>query len=70
MITAAQVRGARAILRMKVAELAELADVSPNTIIRVEADKGVNTTTLKALQAALEGAGIRFAGECVCPPAA
>lgn len=50
-------------LRWTVAEVAERADVSPNTVTRVEADKSVNTATLKAMQAAYEAAGIVFMSE-------
>ena len=63
MIIGSQVRGARAILRMTVAELAAAAHVAPNTIVRFEADRGVNTTTLTAIQRALEAAGIVFVPE-------
>src|SRR5476649_2609175 len=40
MVLGSQVRGARAILRLTVAGLASLAHVAPNTIVRIEADKG------------------------------
>ena len=54
-------------LRLTVADVAKLADVSPNTVVRVEAEKPVNTTSLRAIQAALETAGATFRGdECVC----
>lgn len=69
MMTAAQARGARAMLGWRVAEAAEKAEVSPNTVTRVEGDGSVNTTTLRAMQAAYEAAGIRFTADgCVCPP--
>lgn len=60
MVMADQVRAARAVLRLTVAGLADLASVSPNTIVRVEADKGVHSATLLAIQRALEAAGIEF----------
>lgn len=60
MIMGSQVRGARAMVKMKVAELAEAAQVAPNTVVRLEADKGVNLTTLAAIQRALEEAGVEF----------
>ena len=47
-------------LRWTVADVAERADVSPNTVTRVEAEKPVNTATLKAMQAAYEAAGVVF----------
>jgi transcriptional regulator with XRE-family HTH domain len=69
MISGAQARAARAILRWTVADVAQRSDVAPNTVTRVEADKSVNTTTLKALQAAYEAGGIVFRdGTCVCAP--
>jgi transcriptional regulator with XRE-family HTH domain len=46
--------------KLTVAQLALQADVAPNTITRVEADKSVNTATLRVIQAALEAAGIEF----------
>jgi len=48
---------------MGVRDLAKLADVSPNTITRVEAGYPSNSTTLRALQSALEGAGVEFIPE-------
>lgn len=47
-------------LRLTVAELARAADVSPNTVVRIEADKSGNTSTLSAVRQALEEMGIRF----------
>lgn len=56
-------------LKWTVAEIADRAQVSPNTVTRVEADRSVNTATLKAIQAAYEHAGIHFRGnDCVCRP--
>jgi transcriptional regulator with XRE-family HTH domain len=56
-------------LKMTVADLAQRAKVSPNTVVRVEADKPVNPATLAVLRAAFEAAGIRFTdGGCVCSP--
>ncbi len=54
---------ARAALRVAVRDLAKLADVSPNTITRVEAGYPSHPTTLGALQSALEGAGVEFIPE-------
>lgn len=69
MITGTQARGARAMLRLTVAAVAQAAGIAPNTIIRVEADKSVNTGTLDAIQTVYEAAGVRFTGEgCVCAP--
>lgn len=63
MITGSQARAARAMAKLTVAELAQRADVAPNTITRVEADKSVNTATLRVIQAALEAAGVIFIPE-------
>lgn len=63
MVTGSQVRMARAALRMGVRELANTADVSPNTVTRVEADGSVNSSTLAAIRRALEGAGVQFIPE-------
>lgn len=63
MIEGSQVRAARALLKWKVEDLAKNAQVSPNTVVRFEAEKGVNMATLKAIQAALEEAGILFIHE-------
>ena len=54
---------ARAALKMGVRELAQAADVSPNTVTRVEAGLSANSSTLAALQRALEAAGIEFISE-------
>jgi hypothetical protein len=40
-----------------------LAHVAPNTIVRFEADKGVNMATAAAIQRALEAAGVEFIAE-------
>jgi transcriptional regulator with XRE-family HTH domain len=60
MIAPAQARGARAMLRWTLTELSRRAEVSPNTIIRFEAEKSVNTGTIAAIERALEAAGIEF----------
>jgi transcriptional regulator with XRE-family HTH domain len=56
----AQARMARAALQLGVRELAALAKVSPNTITRVEAGLPANSSTVSAIRAALEAAGIVF----------
>ena len=63
MMTGSQARASRATLRWTVADVAVKAGVAPNTVTRVEADKSVNTATLKAMQAAYEIAGIQFIPE-------
>ncbi len=63
MVTGAQVRMARAALRMDVRALAKAADVSPNTVTRVEAENSANSSTLAAIRRALEEAGVQFIPE-------
>lgn len=63
MVTGAQIRMARAALKWGVRDLAEKAQVSPNTVTRIEADNGANSSTLSALQRALEAAGVEFIAE-------
>ena len=47
-------------LKLTVAEVARMAGVAPNTIVRVEADKSVNSATLQVIRHALEEAGVQF----------
>jgi transcriptional regulator with XRE-family HTH domain len=69
MISSAQCRAARAILRWSVKELAEKAHLSPNTVVRFENEVGSsNATTQVMLQQAFETAGVRFTGGGVLPP--
>ena len=61
MITAAQLRAARALLGIDQRKLAELSGLSLPTIQRMEGSEGVirgNVDSLMKLVAALEGAGI------------
>lgn len=64
MITGAQVRGARGILKLEQRGLADRAGVSVETIKRLEKIDGplltATGTTLHAIQTALESAGIEF----------
>lgn len=60
MITGSQARMARAGLRLGVREVAAAAKVSPATLSRVEADQPANASTLAAIRAALEAAGVVF----------
>ena len=65
MITSAQIKAARALLGITVANLAELAGVGFTTIIRLESADGVpngNIKTFDAVQKAFEKAGIEFIG--------
>ena len=65
MITSAQIRSARTMLKITAADLALLSKVGISTIKRFELAEGVpagNIKTLKALKLALENAGIEFIG--------
>jgi predicted transcriptional regulator len=66
MLTSEQIRAARAMLRIEQRELAERSGVSLETIKRIERTPGVvsaYTSTVAAIQAALEDAGIEFIPE-------
>ena len=63
MITAEQIRAARALLRWSAEELARASGVGHSTIRRMEASTGIpaaSTRNLAAIQRALEAAGIDF----------
>lgn len=65
-VTAEQLRAARGLLRIGQQELAEMSGVSNPTIRRLEAMDGElsgHTSTIRALQAALEAAGVQFIPE-------
>jgi transcriptional regulator with XRE-family HTH domain len=66
MITAGQLRAARALLQIDQRRLAELSGLSVPTIQRMEASEGVirgNVDSLTKLVAALNAAGIELIGE-------
>ena len=66
MLSSDQIRGARAILRLSQADLAEAASVSLETIKRLEAMHGelkVRLDTLTRIKDALERAGVEFIPE-------
>ena len=66
MITAMQLRAARALLGMDQRRLAELSGLSVPTIQRMEGSDGVvrgNVDSLVKLVAALESAGLELIGE-------
>jgi transcriptional regulator with XRE-family HTH domain len=66
MITAAQLRAARALLGMDQRALAEACGLSLPTIQRMEASEGVirgNVESLMKLTAALDAAGVDLIGE-------
>lgn len=62
-ITGAQIRAARALLRWTADELANTASVGLSTIRRAEAEDGpppITAANLKLVRIALEAAGIEF----------
>jgi transcriptional regulator with XRE-family HTH domain len=66
MMTAAQLRAARALLGIDQRQLAELSGLSVPTIQRMEASDGVirgNVDSLMKLIGALEGAGLELLAE-------
>jgi len=66
MISAGQLRAARALLGIDQRDLADLSDLSAPTIQRMEASEGVirgNVDSLMKLVAALDAAGIELIGE-------
>jgi transcriptional regulator with XRE-family HTH domain len=60
MITEYQCRMARAALELGVRDLAKIADVSPNTIARLERGEALHSRTLAFIRGALEAQGITF----------
>lgn len=71
MITAAQLRAARALANIDQRQLAELAGLSLPTIQRMEASDGVirgNVDSLTKLLAALDAAGIELIGDNAASP--
>lgn len=63
MLTAEQMRGARAMLGWKQSELAKRADVSLRTVARLELSSGPLTaysTTVDAIECAMESVGVIF----------
>ena len=63
MITASQIRAARALVRWSAEKLAEQSDLSWKTIQRLESVEGVpssNVRTLGAIKKTLETAGVDF----------
>src|SRR5436305_15186022 len=72
MITANQLRAARALLNIDQRQTADLADLSVPTIQRMEASDGViraNVDSLMKLVSALENAGIELINPGVASPA-
>ena len=54
---------ARAALKLSVRDVAAAAQVSPNTVTRLEASLAVNSSTVAAIRRALEAAGVIFVEE-------
>lgn len=62
-MNAAQCRMARAALGLGVRDLAERAEVSPNTIARLERGEVLKAATVDTIRASLEAAGVEFIPE-------
>ncbi len=62
-MTPVQIRMARAAVGWGVRELAEKAGVTANTVTRIENGADAKQSTLTAMQAALEAAGVIFIQE-------
>lgn len=65
MITSGQIKAARALLGLTVAELAKTAGIGFTTMVRLESADGVpsgNVRTLSSVKSAIENAGIEFIG--------
>jgi transcriptional regulator with XRE-family HTH domain len=63
MILPIQCRMARTALNMDIAELARLANLSTNTVVRFERGEQLKLATVEQIQKALEGAGVVFIPE-------
>lgn len=65
MITSGQIKAARALLGLTVADLAKLSGIGFTTMVRMESADGIpagNVKTLTAVKTAIEKAGIEFIG--------
>ena len=65
MITSGQIKAARALLGITVAELAKAAGIGFTTMVRLEAADGIPSGTLRTLglvKTAIENLGIEFIG--------
>ncbi len=62
-ITAIQCKMARAATGLGVRDLADAADMSPNTVTRFERGEDLKPATVAAIRAALEAAGVEFIPE-------
>lgn len=62
-MNATQCKMARVATALGIRELAAKADVSPNTISRLERGEELKPATVAAIRAALESAGVEFIAE-------
>ena len=65
LITSGQIKAARALLGLTVAELAKTAGIGFTTMVRLESADGVpagNVKTLTSVKTAIEKAGVEFIG--------
>lgn len=62
-ISPAQCRMARAALQIGIRDIALLANVSPNTISRLERGEALFESTLNEIRTAFEAAGVEFIPE-------
>ena len=65
MITSGQIKAARGLLDITVAELAKQAGIGFTTMVRLESADGIpagNVKTLTSVKSAIESAGIEFIG--------
>lgn len=62
-MNAVQCKMARVATGLGIRELADLANVSPNTISRLERGEELRASTIDAIRAALEAAGVQFIPE-------
>lgn len=65
LITSGQIKAARALLGLTVAELAKTAGIGFTTMVRLESSDGIpagNVKTLTSVKTAIENAGVEFIG--------
>ena len=62
-MTAAQLRMARAALKMSVRDLASISGITANTISRIENTGDARMSTVNIIRTALENAGVEFIAE-------
>ena len=65
MITSGQIKAARALLGLTVAEMAKKAGIGFTTMVRLESADGIpsgNVKTLNAVKTSIEAAGLEFIG--------